>query len=58
MRYVDWLIILSSCNEELRLPYIYNVRGYEQLDHKNIIINIIVIDKLIFQFINMTIVFI
>ena len=58
MRYVEPLVYsISSCNEELRLPYIYNMRSYEQPDHKNIIVdpyynNLLPGEKLVYQYDN------
>ncbi|KAG4104257.1 hypothetical protein H8356DRAFT_1640705 [Neocallimastix lanati (nom. inval.)] len=40
MKYMEPLVYsISSCNEKLRLPYIYNMPSYEQPDHKNIIVD-------------------
>ena len=30
---------ISSCNEEMRLPYVYNLHSYEQPNHDNIIVD-------------------
>jgi len=40
MRYVEPLVYsITSCNENPRLPYVYNIHSYEQPEHRNIIVD-------------------
>ncbi|ORX43101.1 hypothetical protein BCR32DRAFT_308795 [Anaeromyces robustus] len=46
---------ISSCNEELRLPYVYNLHNYIQPEHDNIIVdpyydNLLPGEKLVYQY--------
>ncbi|KAG4108358.1 hypothetical protein H8356DRAFT_918592 [Neocallimastix lanati (nom. inval.)] len=56
MRYVEPLVYsISSCNEKLRLPYIYNIHSYEQPNHENIKVdpyfnNLIPGERLVYEY--------